>query len=130
MKIKFLILNIIFLILIFTQSIYALQLHQNRNQHRLGQNRLLTIKGNIEDWEHNPVIKALVLIPEISKSTETDGSGNFEITQIPSGKYHIEVFAEGYIDYSSGPFVLKQNKLNYKVILIKIITKEIVVTAT
>ncbi|MBC8358029.1 MAG: TonB-dependent receptor [Candidatus Aminicenantes bacterium] len=130
MKIKFLSLNIIFLILIFTQSIYALQLHQNRNQHRLGQNRLLTIKGNIEDWEHNPVIKALVLIPEISKSTETDGSGNFEITQIPSGKYHIEVFAEGYIDYSSGPFVLKQNKLNYKVILIKKITKEIVVTAT
>ncbi len=130
MKIKILILNIIFLMFIFTQFIHGQQLHQSRQQHRRGQERLLFIKGNVEDWEGNPVKKAIVLIPEISKSTESDESGNFEITQIPSGSYHVEVYADGYMDYSSDPFVLKQSKLSYEVILIKKITREIVVTAT
>jgi len=84
----------------------------------------------IEGWEGNPVKKAVVLIPEINKSAETDESGSFEITQIPPGRYHVEVYAEGYMDYSSNNFDLKQNKLNYQVILIKKITEEIVVTAT
>ena len=130
MKIKLLILNIIFLTLIFTQFIHAQQSPQSRQQHRRGQERLLFIKGNIEDWERNHVKKATVLIPEIGKSTETDESGNFEIKKIPPGRYHIEVFAEGYIDYSSDPFDLKQSRLNYKVILIKKIIEQIVVTAT
>ena len=130
MKIKILILNIIFLMFIFTQFIHGQQLHQSRQQHRRGQERLLFIKGNVEDWEGNPVKKATVLIPEISKSTESDESGNFEITQIPSGSYHVEVYADGYMDYSSDPFVLKQSKLSYELILIKKITREIVVTAT
>jgi len=115
---------------IFTQFIHGQQLHQSRQQHRRGQERLLFIKGNVEDWEGNPVKKATVLIPEISKSTESDETGNFEITQIPSGSYHVEVYADGYMDYSSDPFVLKQSKLSYEVILIKKITREIVVTAT
>ncbi len=130
MKIKILILNIIFLMFIFTQFIHGQQLHQSRQQHRRGQERLLFIKGNVEDWEGNPVKKATVLIPEISKSTESDESGNFEITQIPSGSYHVEVYADEYMDYSSDPFVLKQSKLSYEIILIKKITREIVVTAT
>jgi len=130
MKIKILILNIIFLVFIFTQFIHAQQSHQSRQQHRLGQERLLFIKGNVEDWEGNPIKKAVVLIPEVSKSTESDESGNFEITQIPSGSCHVEVYADGYMDYSSDPFVLKQSKLSYEVILIKKITREIVVTAT
>ena len=130
MKIKILILNIIFLMFIFTQFIHGQQLHQSPQQHRQGQERLLFIKGNVEDWEGNPVKKATVLIPEISRSTESDESGNFEITQIPPGSYHVEVYAEGYMDYSSDPFVLKQSKLSYEVILIKKITREIVVTAT
>jgi len=130
MKIKILILNIIFLMFIFTQFIHGQQLHQSRQQHRQGQERLLILKGNVENWEGNPVKKATVLIPEISKSTESDESGNFEITQIPPGSYHVEVYAEGYMDYSSDPFVLKQSKLSYEVILMKKITREIVVTAT
>jgi len=130
MKIKILILNIIFLMFIFTQFIHGQQLHQSRQQHRRGQERLLILKGNVENWEGNPVKKATVLIPEISKSTESDESGNFEITQIPPGSYHVEVYAEGYMDYSSDPFVLKQSKLSYEVILMKKITREIVVTAT
>jgi outer membrane receptor for ferrienterochelin and colicins len=114
----------------FAQVTHAQQSQQSRQQHRRGQERLLFIKGNVEDWEGDPIKKAIVLIPEISKSVESDESGNFEITQIPSGSYHVEVYAEGYMDYSSDPFVLHQSKLSYEVILIKKITKEIVVTAT
>ena len=130
MKIKLLTLNIIFLLFVSTPLIHAQKSNQNRNRHRQEQNKLLIIKGNIEDWERNPVKKAIILIPEISKSTESDESGNFEITQILPGKYHIEVFAEGYMDYSSDLFDLKQDKINYNIILIKIITRKIVVTAT
>jgi outer membrane receptor for ferrienterochelin and colicins len=130
MKIKHLTLIVISIIFISTQLIYAQQSNQKRNHQRHGQNRLFTIKGHVEDWERNPVKKAIVLIPELGQSTETDESGNFEITQIPPGKYHIEVYAEAYMDYSSDPFDLTQNKLNYTLILIKEIAREIVVTAT
>jgi len=70
------------------------------------------------------------MIPELSRTTETDELGKFEIRQIPPGTYHVEVYAQGYMDYCSDPFVLESNKLSYQVVLIKKITKEIVVTAT
>ncbi|MCP2605644.1 TonB-dependent receptor, partial [Candidatus Aminicenantes bacterium AC-335-O07] len=59
-----------------------------------------------------------------------DDSGNFEINGIPEGRYHIEVYAEGFINYSSDFFILKQNELNFRIILIKKLKEEIVVTAT
>ena len=130
MKSKLLFLNIIFFILIFTPFAHAQQSDQNRQQHLQEKEGFLFIRGNVEDWEHHPVNKAFVLIPELGKSTETDESGKFEIIQIPPGKYHIEVYAQGYMDYHSDIFELKHNKLSHKVILIKKITKEIVVTAT
>lgn len=130
MKTKLLILLIILLIFVFTPLIHAQQSHQNRHQNRHGQNKLLILRGKVEDWERAPVKKAIVLIPEIEKSSETDESGNFEITQIPPGKYHIEVYAEGFMDYSSEPFDLESNKSNYQIVLIKEIAREIVVTAT
>ena len=120
----------LFIILILNQSINAQQSHQNRNQQRKGQVSQLFIRGIVKDWDKNPVNKAFVLIPELSQSAETDESGKFEIIQVPPGTYHVEVYAQGYMDYRSDPFVLKQNKLNYEIILIKILTKEIVVTAT
>ena len=126
MKIKFLIVYILSLMLISAPSLLAQQAHQ----HRHGQKKFLTLKGHVEDWEGNPVKKAVILIPEISKSTETDDSGDFEITQIPPGKYHVEVYAEGYMDYSSDSFHLQQSKFNYNVILLKKIAETIIVTAT
>jgi len=130
MKTRLLILLVILTIYILTPMINAQQSGQNRNRHGQGQTRLFTIKGHVEDWERNPVKKAIVLIPETGKSTETDESGNFEITQIPPGKYHIEVYAKGYMNYSSEPFELGKNRSNYQIILIKEIAREIVVTAT
>jgi outer membrane receptor for ferrienterochelin and colicins len=130
MKIKPLLFNIFFIILILTQFINAQQAHQNREQKRHGQVSQLFIQGFVKDWDQNPVHKAFVMIPELSRTTETDELGKFEIRQIPPGTYHVEVYAQGYMDYCSDPFVLENNKLSYQVVLIKKLTKEIVVTAT
>ncbi|MEW6374529.1 MAG: TonB-dependent receptor [Thermodesulfobacteriota bacterium] len=129
MKIKILLLNIIFL-LTLVQLISAQQSHQNRYQHRQQQSKLLTLKGKIINWENEPIKKAIVLVPAIGKSVETDVSGFFVIEQIPQGRYTVEVYAEGYMDYISEPFNLDKDKLNYEIILIKKISEEIVVTAT
>ena len=115
---------------LFTQSFYAQHPPQDQSQHHEQKDKFFTLKGKIIDWEGNPIRKAVVLIPQISKSKETDESGHFEISQIPPGRYHVEVYAEGYMDYSTDPFNLIENKTNYQIILIKKISEEIVVTAT
>ena len=130
MKKKYFCIFIIILGLFMTQQTFAYQSYQHRKKNRQQQSKFLTIKGKIEDWDRNPVKKAVVLIPKIGKSTETNESGFFEITQIPPGRYHIEVYAEGFLDYSSDPFDLKENKIRYDVVLMKKISEEIVVTAT
>jgi outer membrane receptor for ferrienterochelin and colicins len=89
-----------------------------------------SIKGQIVDWDTNYIKKAVVLIPELGKSVETDERGAFEITQIPQGRYHLEVYAEGFLDYCSDPFDLVENKTGYHIVLTKSLTEEIVVTAT
>jgi len=130
MKKRNLWINIIVLSVISTQFIFAQQSPQKRYRHGQEQSILLILQGKVEDWEGNLVKKALILIPEISKSAETDESGLFKITEIPPGRYHVEVFAEGYMDYSSDSFDLEQSNLKYNLILIKKISEEIVVTAT
>jgi len=132
MKRKIFILNISFilLMLVFTPFIHAQQQHQNRHQNQKGKAKLFTLKGKVVDWDYNCVKKAIVLIPEISKSIETDESGSFKIIQIPQGQYHVEVFAEGFMNYSSDVFSLEDDKLNYGIVLIKKISRQIVVTAT
>ena len=114
----------------FVQFSQAYQQRQNRHQHRQGQEKYYSLKGRVVDWEVNYVKKAVVLIPELGKSVETDERGAFEITQIPHGSYHVEVYAEGFLDYSSDPFVLAENKTGYNIVLNKRLTEEIVVTAT
>ena len=122
--------NAVILMLFFTQPGFAQQPQQKRFQQGQKQADSLILKGNVEDWEGNSISKAVILIPEIGKSTETDENGNFQITEIPPGRYRLEVYAEGYMDYSSETIQLQQDKLNFSIILIKKIAEEIVVTAT
>jgi len=123
---------ILFIILTFISTQLTFSHPRQQKQHRYGQQqgKLLLVKGKIEDWNGNPIKKAIVMIPEVNKSTESDESGIFEITDIPPGRYHIEVYAEGYMDYSSDNFDLQQSKLNYQIVLLEKISEEIVVTAT
>ena len=108
----------------------AYQQQQNRHQRRQGQEKYCSIKGRIVDWDANYVEKAVVIIPELGKSVETDERGAFEISQIPQGRYHLEVYAEGFLDYSSDPFDLAEDKTGYNIVLTKRLTEEVVVTAT
>ena len=90
----------------------------------------LKLAGNIKSYEGGPIQKALVLIPEIGKTTESDEQGRFELLGVPPGKYHLEVFAEGYMDYKSDVFELDENSKTFSITLMKKISEEVVVTAT
>ena len=116
--------------MIFVLFSSAYQQRQNRHQHRHGQEKSYSIKGQIVDWDTNYIEKAVVIIPELGKSVETDERGAFEITQIPQGSYHLEVYAEGFLDYRSDVFDLEANRTGYNIVLTKSLTEEVVVTAT
>ncbi|MFQ6083611.1 MAG: TonB-dependent receptor domain-containing protein [Candidatus Aminicenantia bacterium] len=118
------------LYLISGQFILGKQRYQHSQQHHYRTSHVFSIKGKVVDREDNPIVKAIILIPEISKSAETDLSGYFEFQQIPMGKYHLEVHKEGYMPYYSEIFNLENENLTFEVILVRKITEEIVVTAT
>ena len=67
---------IIFLLILIpmtsAQFIQAYQQQRHQHQQRQGQAKYFSLKGKVIDWETNYVKKALVLIPEIGKSVETD----------------------------------------------------------
>jgi outer membrane receptor for ferrienterochelin and colicins len=105
---------------------------QKQVQYRHGQNarKLLVLRGVVKDWDGNPVAQAVVVLPEIGKTVETNNQGRFEFSRIPPGRYHLEVYAPGFVDYSSEPFVLNKDKYGHEVVLMKKLAEEIVVTAT
>jgi len=88
------------------------------------------IIGKVTNFDGEPVSEAFVLLVETGESIEADEMGRFEFEGILPGKYHLEVFAAGFMDFRSETYVIeKQNQ----VIDIKIFEKleeEIVVTAT
>jgi len=106
------------------------QQHQHRTRQRKGQVKYYSLKGRVVDWDSNYVKKAVVLIPELGTSVETDERGSFEFKKIPQGKYHVEVYAEGFRNYSSDPFPLDEDKSGLDIVLVKTLTENIVVTAT
>jgi outer membrane receptor for ferrienterochelin and colicins len=112
------------------QLVRALDVQQKRHQQRQGQAQSFSFRGKVEGWQGEPVIKAVILIPKLGISVETDASGAFEINQIPAGRYHLEVYADGYMDYVSDSMDFDQDRINQKIILVKKIDEEIVVTAT
>ncbi len=129
--------SISILIILLTLSLFlpvqtsqAFPQQQNRRQQRQGQPKYFSLKGRIVDWDGNYIEKAVILIPELGKSVETDEKGAFEFTNIPQGKYHVEVYAEGFLEYSSDPFILGEDTRGYNVVLTKRLTEEVVVTAT
>ncbi|MBN2410011.1 MAG: TonB-dependent receptor [Candidatus Aminicenantes bacterium] len=119
-----------FLVLIAIPLSGALEMPQQRQKNHHGQTRFFFLRGRVEGWQGEPVKKAAVLIPELGISVETDESGGYEIGQIPSGRFHLEVYADGYMDYVSDPMDFDRDRVSQTIILIKKIEEEIVVTAT
>jgi outer membrane receptor for ferrienterochelin and colicins len=120
----------ILILLIGGQLLWALDVQQERHQHRRGQATFFCLQGKVEGWQREPIKKAVILIPELGISAESDDSGGYEFSQIPPGKYHLEVYAEGYMDYVSDVLDFDRDRVNYTIILVKKIEEEIVVTAT
>jgi outer membrane receptor for ferrienterochelin and colicins len=123
-------LSFVLLFFIGGQLVRALDVQQKRHQQRQGQAQSFSFRGKVEGWEGEPVIKAIILIPKLGISVETDASGAFEINQMPAGRYHLEVYADGYMDYVSDSMDFDQDRIDQKIILVKKIDEEIVVTAT
>ncbi len=87
------------------------------------------IKGKVIDKNGNPVEKAVVVVPEIGFTGETNKNGNFKVKIKGGTRVHLEIQKEGYIPYKSDFFELKET-LNIEIILISSPAEEIVVTAT
>jgi outer membrane receptor for ferrienterochelin and colicins len=120
----------ILLFLIGGQLIAAPGVQQERRRQRQGQEKFYRLRGKIEGWQGEPIKKAVILIPALGISGESDESGRYEFSQIPPGKYHLEVYADGYMDYVSDSINFDQDRMDYKIVLVKKIEEEVVVTAT
>jgi len=120
---------IVILISAHSLGLSAQEIILNPSRAQAGETGLLRLSGQVLSYEGGPVAKAVVLIPEIQKTTETDENGEFEIYAVPPGRYHVEVYAEGYVGYHSDLFDLEQS-MTATINLIKKLSEEIVVTAT
>lgn len=60
------------------------------------QNRLSSISGQIKTNDGNPLPGATIKIHKTNYGTLTDQSGNFKLSNIPLGKYTIQVSAIGF----------------------------------
>jgi outer membrane receptor for ferrienterochelin and colicins len=129
MKKKVLFLPIIYVLLI---SLNSVLLAQNNRQPAINKqtDANFSIKGKVVDIDKKPLAQAIVLVAEIGLSSETDDSGFFEFSQIPPGKYHLEVIKNGYMPHISDFFEITDKNQSFEVILIKEIREEMVVTAT
>jgi outer membrane receptor for ferrienterochelin and colicins len=120
----------IFAMLIFCLIIQVKGMAAGKTDNKIKELKFLSLSGVVKSYDRVPIAGALVLIPEIGKSTETDKTGLFEILAITPGKYHIEVYAEGFMDFQSDILDLTRARTKFNVTLLKKISEEIVVTAT
>jgi len=51
----------------------------------------LEIKGQLNDEKHAPIAGARITIVELDLSTTSDNNGQYSFSQIPIGKYHLQI---------------------------------------
>lgn len=126
MKLK----HIIVILLFISLANPLMPAQQHRQQQRQRAGNTVSVEGTVKDMQEEPVSGAVVLVPELGISVKTDKSGRFRIVGIEPGNYHIEVYAEGHIDYVSDAFHLGEDQRGFHIVLSKKISEEVVVTAT
>jgi outer membrane receptor for ferrienterochelin and colicins len=89
-----------------------------------------TIIGRVVDANRVPIPKAVVLIPEFSRSVETDLDGRFAISGIPAGKFHLEVHIQRYLPFISDEYDSTKPIDEFRIMMYVMPSEEIVVTAT
>jgi len=130
MKLKIHTMIPVIIFIIFSSLAMAASPQQERNRQRHGLSSQLYIKGSVENIDGQPVKKATIILPELSLSAESDEQGRFTLGPLPPGKYHLEVYADGYMTYISEPLELRSDLENYQIMLSPRIEEQIVVTAT
>ena len=51
----------------------------------------LEIKGQVNDATHKPIVGARIAIVELDLNTTSDSNGRYSFSQIPIGKYHLQI---------------------------------------
>lgn len=75
-----------------------------------------TISGTItSSLDSSPVAGVDVFITSISRSTTTDGSGNYALIDVPDGSYTLEATKTGYVSYSDSVTVTANVTKNFTV---------------
>lgn len=62
-------------------------------------NAQYSITGKISDQDSINLPGAIVFVPDLNKGTESNNNGIYELTDLPNGKFKIQVSYVGYINY-------------------------------
>ncbi|MEO6819435.1 MAG: TonB-dependent receptor [Ginsengibacter sp.] len=88
-----------------------------------------SLLGNIT-FDNSPLPSASVYIPDLRKGSIADDKGNFQINNIPSGTYLVEVNYVGYQTITQNIYFNANKKLNFEMKIAVTEENEIVVTGT
>jgi len=89
-----------------------------------------TIKGQILDNNSNPLLGVNIIVSDIKFSTTTDNEGNFEIKNIPGGKYVLSISHIGFTAKAIEVSVPHNDKLIISLTDTPINLGEVTVTST
>ena len=91
------------------------------------------ISGKITDSSNTPMIGVNVLVKELGIGTVSDASGDYVISNIPAGRYTVEVTYIGYSKVILENILINQDRTSYQNIQLKeeaLKGEEIIVKAT
>ncbi|MGN6539581.1 MAG: carboxypeptidase-like regulatory domain-containing protein, partial [Ginsengibacter sp.] len=80
----------LFIIIIITCSLTSISVNAQKNTSRY------SLSGKVTDTSGAPLSGASIYIADLRKGDISDANGNFQISNIPSGTYAVEVKFIGY----------------------------------
>ncbi len=89
------------------------------------------ITGTVKDVSGNPLVSANVILLEIEKGAATDKNGNFEIKNLASGMYALEVSMIGYKSVKIFDIRIVDESIRFDIMLepIAIESEQVIITA-
>lgn len=89
-----------------------------------------TLEGKVTDDQGLPLIGAVVSLPDLKSGTVTDTGGYYRITDLPSGKYLVEVHLLSYATVTKYVNVSGATKADFQLQQSIIEKNEVVITGT
>src|SRR5690242_6872169 len=110
--------------LIFITISFSLTGKAQRKQERF------SLLGSVTDTSGTPLAGASVYIPDLKKGSVADANGNYNISNIPSGTYIVEVKFIGYKTIAENLVINKNLTENFQMELSVVEENAIVITGT